>query len=96
MEHRCTWGGGAVEWAWDAVAFGGRGGRMGMGRRCVWEAAEDGAALRARRRIDRMLRRFWGAPKGTKQVRRQKTSLRVGATKQTGLFAAFGAPLVKC
>ena len=58
--------------------------------------AAEGDALRERRWPDGVLRRFLEAPKGTKQVRRQKTSLRVGAAKQTGLFAAFGAPLVRC
>ena len=44
-----------------------------MGRRCVWKAllfrqragaVAEGAALRERRRLDGVLRRFWELPKG--------------------------------
>ena len=47
-------------------------GRMGMGRRCVWEAplvrqwagaVAEGATLRERSRLDRVLHRFLEAPK---------------------------------
>ena len=58
MECRCTRG--AAEWTWDVVAFGRRRWLGGEGG----GAAEEGATLRERRRLDRVLRRVWEAPKG--------------------------------
>ena len=55
MECRCSKS--AVEWTWDAVAFG---------RRC-WLGIERGRRQRAPP-VDRVLRRIWEAPfVGTKQ-----------------------------
>ena len=64
---------------------------MDMGCRCAWEAplvrqsagmAEEGAALRERRRLDRALPDFGRCRRvGTKQVRRQRTPPRVKASK---------------
>ena len=59
MERSCT--SGAVEWTWDTVAFG---------RRC-WLGSEreaEGVDLRERRRLGRVLRRFWEAPKSRHQA----------------------------